>query len=387
MSNKLLPILFFSFLLSLPALKLNAQTTSTEENTNSLYGGINYQVQEFQFLNQQIGDDCNCLEGNRLNKRAIQSVSLSVLKLKQNWAWAAAMGYGSGYGMDDDKAYYSIRTLQTRADLFYHFQKPENRLRPFVGAGVQWVFNANSSLLSIPVGAGLRYRLPSGTYLHLQTAYDYGVAHALAQNLITQVGIHFNLGKSKQRAEAKSAKPIVAEPAAVVAQAKPEPAKSNVAATDPVNTADSAARAGQAAQNALAANTQPEKPSDKAEADKQGAQLQVQPQLSRVVYFDTDKWSLNKNETIPTLNEVLDFVNRYPNTSIVLSGHTDSILNQAYNLVLSRRRVEQVKNWLVEQGISATKIQTTYSGKVAPAASNETAEGRAKNRRVEILVK
>ena len=76
----------------------------------------------------------------------------------------------------------------------------------------------------------------------------------------------------------------------------------------------------------------------------------------------------------------------YSLDSINVTGHTDSQGTEAYNQGLSERRAATVKDYLVSKGISANKISTSGSGENTPVASNETAEGRQQNRRVEISI-
>jgi len=71
---------------------------------------------------------------------------------------------------------------------------------------------------------------------------------------------------------------------------------------------------------------------------------------------------------------------------IIAVGHTDSIGNADYNQRLSVRRAESVKSYLVSQGIEANRVYTEGKGEKQPVASNQTRDGRAKNRRVEIEV-
>jgi OOP family OmpA-OmpF porin len=71
---------------------------------------------------------------------------------------------------------------------------------------------------------------------------------------------------------------------------------------------------------------------------------------------------------------------------IVAVGHTDSIGSHEYNMALSQRRANAVKQYLVSKGIEANRIYTEGKGKTQPVADNRTAEGRQKNRRVEIEV-
>ena len=75
-----------------------------------------------------------------------------------------------------------------------------------------------------------------------------------------------------------------------------------------------------------------------------------------------------------------------PNLRVSANGHTDSIGSDAHNLRLSERRAQSVKDFLVKRGIAASRIATRGFGKANPVASNATAEGRAENRRVELVI-
>ena len=71
---------------------------------------------------------------------------------------------------------------------------------------------------------------------------------------------------------------------------------------------------------------------------------------------------------------------------IIAVGHTDSIGTDSYNQRLSIRRSEAVKSYLVSKGVEKNRVYTEGKGEKQPVADNKTAEGRAKNRRVEIEV-
>jgi OOP family OmpA-OmpF porin len=71
---------------------------------------------------------------------------------------------------------------------------------------------------------------------------------------------------------------------------------------------------------------------------------------------------------------------------VVVAGHTDSVGSDEYNMRLGQRRADTVQEYLVSQGIAAGNVRTESFGESKPAASNDTAEGRAENRRVEIIV-
>ena len=89
---------------------------------------------------------------------------------------------------------------------------------------------------------------------------------------------------------------------------------------------------------------------------------------------------------LTVLDGVVKTLKDNPDTKVVIEGHTDSIGGDAYNKKLSERRAEAVKRYLVRQGIDAGRIRTVGHGKTKPVADNGTEEGRAKNRRAEVVV-
>ena len=78
---------------------------------------------------------------------------------------------------------------------------------------------------------------------------------------------------------------------------------------------------------------------------------------------------------------------KYPDTTLSVEGHTDSIGTAAYNQSLSRRRARSVASYLEDIGVRSSRIETVGYGESQPVASNNTAEGRQLNRRVEIHVR
>ena len=111
---------------------------------------------------------------------------------------------------------------------------------------------------------------------------------------------------------------------------------------------------------------------------------------SKVIYaadafFDFDKAVL-KPEGKAKLDDLVSKVKGINLEVIIAVGHTDSIGSDAYNQKLSVRRAESVKAYLVSKGIEKNRVYTEGKGKKQPVADNKTAEGRAKNRRVEIEV-
>ncbi|HYV65451.1 MAG TPA: OmpA family protein [Myxococcales bacterium] len=100
--------------------------------------------------------------------------------------------------------------------------------------------------------------------------------------------------------------------------------------------------------------------------------------------FDFDKVHL-RPEGVTKVEHAVKVMQEEPSMHVVVEGYTDSIGSDAYNLKLSERRAETVRNLMVEKGISASRITTRGLGEADPVASNKTAAGRAENRRVEII--
>ena len=103
------------------------------------------------------------------------------------------------------------------------------------------------------------------------------------------------------------------------------------------------------------------------------------------IYFDYAR-ALLKPESYPTLNRVVKFLNNNPNVNIEISGHTDNVSSLATNQPLSENRAKAVMNYLVKNGIDKSRIIAKGYADKFPVEDNNTDEGRAKNRRVELKI-
>ncbi len=103
------------------------------------------------------------------------------------------------------------------------------------------------------------------------------------------------------------------------------------------------------------------------------------------VYFDTAKYSINADSQA-LLTKLSNVMKEYDQTNVIVAGHTDSVGSDASNLKLSENRATAVTNYMIGTGLSAGRFTTVWYGESQPAATNETAEGRAQNRRVQLAI-
>lgn len=104
------------------------------------------------------------------------------------------------------------------------------------------------------------------------------------------------------------------------------------------------------------------------------------------VYFGFDKSKISKKE-LKSLDSTIVTLSQLNDPQITVSGNTDSIGSDKYNMKLSEKRAIAVKDYMVKKGLNGDKITVEYYGKTKPIASNKTAKGRALNRRTEIKAK
>jgi outer membrane protein OmpA-like peptidoglycan-associated protein len=103
------------------------------------------------------------------------------------------------------------------------------------------------------------------------------------------------------------------------------------------------------------------------------------------VRFDTNKSTLTATAKA-NLDKLVPVFNQYPDTNIQIYGYTDSTGTPEYNLTLSEQRAASVKSYLIGKGLAATRFVTSGLGIADPIATNETPDGRSKNRRVEFAI-
>ena len=103
------------------------------------------------------------------------------------------------------------------------------------------------------------------------------------------------------------------------------------------------------------------------------------------ISFETDAYSL-RSEFYPVLNSVGEVIARYADTSLQVTGHTDSTGERAYNQRLSEQRATSVADYLGTRSVARSRMVVRGAGQDQPVASNDNSQGRAQNRRVELYI-
>jgi OOP family OmpA-OmpF porin len=183
---------------------------------------------------------------------------------------------------------------------------------------------------------------------------------------IASVGATFKLGQAKAAAPAEAADPA-SEPAAPVEPAAPDCSTLDDD-NDGVNNCDDKCPTS-AAGEAVGAD---------------GCAQAIVIDL-RGVNFAFDRAELTAESTA-ILDQAVDVLNRYPALKVEVAGHTDSVGTDAYNQGLSERRAKTVYDYLTNKGISADRLSGPNGyGEGKPIDTNDTSEGRARNRRTELV--
>lgn len=111
----------------------------------------------------------------------------------------------------------------------------------------------------------------------------------------------------------------------------------------------------------------------------------IKVEFNEKILFAFSKSDLSDSAKM-NLDNLATILKKNPNTNIEIQGHTDSRGTEEYNMGLSLRRANSVRDYLISQGIDPSRMTVKGYGETAPAYSNDTPEGMAQNRRVEFLI-
>lgn len=113
--------------------------------------------------------------------------------------------------------------------------------------------------------------------------------------------------------------------------------------------------------------------------------VREQPIIMKNLFFATNETTILP-ESEPELQRLLKLLNEHPQLRIRITGHTDNVGSDQDNQILSEGRANSVRNYLIERGVDADRIEAEGKGESQPITTNDTEEGRAQNRRVEFMI-
>jgi outer membrane protein OmpA-like peptidoglycan-associated protein len=287
--------------------------------------------------------------------------------------------------------------------LFSPFSFPD--LNPYVygGLGLSKSFtgSGNSFLGMVPFGAGLQTKLTPGLLLEVTGGYNLSLSDKLDRRVRVNdtngltggkqdgfygftLGLVITLGKDevvedtkkKELAEAEARR--VKELAEAEARRVKEQAEAEARLVKQQADADAAAKLAKE-------NAEAEARLLAAQKDTVIVLVKGKTVVLRGVNFEFNKAALTIDSEIILWRAYNAMVGN-PNVQIVITGHTDNVGNQEFNQGLSLERAQAVRNWLVDKGIASNRMRTVGRGLNEPVSSNDTAMGRAENRRIEFYV-
>lgn len=135
---------------------------------------------------------------------------------------------------------------------------------------------------------------------------------------------------------------------------------------------------------------QMDKQAEELQRDLKGATVERVGEGILITFNSGMQFNLNSAELQPAtkanLDDLAKTLKKYDDTNILIEGHTDSSGEDAYNMTLSNKRADAVKDYLKASGIKAGRIDTQGYGETQPLETNDTEAGRARNRRVEVAI-
>ena len=116
----------------------------------------------------------------------------------------------------------------------------------------------------------------------------------------------------------------------------------------------------------------------------------AEPEVAKVIELSGVSFKTNSevldSSSYQRLDKAVATLKNNPGTNVIVAGHTDSSGDAAYNQSLSEKRANMVRNYLIEKGVDGSRLSARGYGETEPVASNNSAAGRAKNRRVELRI-
>jgi outer membrane protein OmpA-like peptidoglycan-associated protein len=133
-----------------------------------------------------------------------------------------------------------------------------------------------------------------------------------------------------------------------------------------------------------------DKQAEEMQRDLEGAKIERIGEGIKITFDSGILFNVNESSlqaaAMGNLDRLAVILNKYEDTDLVIEGHTDATGSEDYNMDLSQRRAQSVGNYLTTQQVNPTRFNMMGYGETQPIATNETAEGRSLNRRVEVAI-
>lgn len=325
----------------------------------------------------------------------IPNVGLYTFDDNQNISNAPVYGVGFGYnyserigveaafnyaGSDAEPADDNVEAYVARIDALYHFM-PGSEIVPYIAAGLGTVSISDAAGTEtnglFNYGAGFKYFLSKtfafrGDVRHI---YEFEDSN---NNFLVTIGFAYMFGGKEDIAP--SSAPVAADSDGDgvyddIDECPGTPAGMSVDNTGcPIDSDGD----GVFDDRDICPGTPPG-----IAVDDKGCPLPIKKEVSieLKVEFDFDS-AVVKEEYHVQINDVAEFLKKYPQVAAVIEGHTCNIGTEEYNMKLSRRRAETVMRHLIDRGVESGRLKAVGYGETRPVADNSTEEGRQKNRRV-----
>lgn len=300
------------------------------------------------------------------------------------------------YARGNNQDFYRFRPLvgSLRYNLFHHLP-----ISPYLTAGAGYAWNEREApgivaqtwnAFTFQAGIGFEFFITEGTSLGAEALYhnfvgQSGIEPYRLASLVGTASIYFGPGPSQRRTQ-EALKRQQEETQKAQAEANA------LAQQNQAQQAQSAQQQAQAAAAAAAAQAEAQRKADELKNQVAQAQSEIDQIKAMVARKDISPINFQTGsaellvDSHGTLDKVADTAKKYPNLKLRVEGHTDSTGSAALNQTLSQKRADAVRDYLVNSaGVSADQITAVGFGQTRPIASNDTAEGRAKNRRVEFV--
>jgi OOP family OmpA-OmpF porin len=290
--------------------------------------------------------------------------------------WSAELNLNGTQKLSDSRDAGNLTLYGGSLDILRVFERPA-RVAPYISLGIGAVRDSASVASTAPSSTDFMAQAGVGLFIKLWENADASQSFGLRPDFkarwddtsgssahpvdfLASLGFQFSFGPGRTPVPVAAAPPPPPPPPVVEALPPPPPPPPLAPVSKCPNTPAGVA------------------------VDKDGCPIKGAITLEGV-NFEFNKAILT-GESKPILDQVAAGLSKHPRVRVELQGHTDSVGSAPYNLTLSQHRAEAVRDYLIAQGVSSAELTAVGYGKTQPIADNKTAEGRALNRRVVMLV-